>query len=104
MTNDASVLLQADVNFRLDLVKWFTFPPLPIDLRLCYRLPIGNDSLTPTNVRRRYEESSRGRFVFWVSADGSLIGFKEGIDEVTLRNVEFEKLFWCDGFREKVQE
>ena len=81
-------------------MKWFTFPPLPVDLRICYEAPTGLDRSTPEEVRIRYDESSRGKFVFWASADGSLIGFKEGIDEVTLRNDEFERMVlvrWLPG-------
>ena len=32
------------------------------------------------------------KFIFWVSMDGGLIGFKQGIDEVTLRSDQFERI------------
>jgi hypothetical protein len=70
-------------------MKWFDFPQLPVDLRLEYQMPSGSDSLTPEAVRNRYEKTSRGKFVIWISDDESLIGFKEGIDEVTIKTTEF---------------
>jgi hypothetical protein len=70
-------------------MMWFLLPPHPTSLKIHYFSPEGLDPLTPAEIRQRYQASVHDRkFLLW--SDGDLVGFKCGIDEITLKPAEFQ--------------
>src|SRR5689334_19718945 len=70
-------------------MNWFLFPPPPTSLKIHYLSPEGLDSLTPSDIRQRYQTSVHDRkFLLW--SDHDLLGFKCGIDEITLNPADFK--------------
>lgn len=63
----------------------------PSELKLHFRNPEGRDPLTPSRVRDRYTgEASDGHFVLWGVPEEQLVGIKHGIDELVLKDDEFD--------------